>query len=403
MLKKSLKFFFVFLFVLLLILISPEFFTNIYNFPKPKPFSGENWYNPYKNTDFSDNNWKIANFHAHTKAWFGITNGRNVSPANVYNSYKNIGYNIIQVSDYMKINCSLDTTLSFIPTYEHGYGITKNHHLCIGANKVNWIEYPLFQTLHHKQTVIDKIKENVDVLSIAHPLFNKANKPEDFKFLANYDLMEVLNHYCNSVSCWDSALSSGHAVFIIADDDMHDLQGKDEFGVCATFISEKEINRKNTLSALKSGNAYGVEFTYSDNDNNELKANRINKTPFLTGFTISNDTLKICLSDTAFKHNFIGQNGKLLKSSSKSKESFYVIKNTDTYIRAEIIMTDSTKIYLNPVFRYSDDGPFKKTLPEKRIFISVLLKIVIIAIWFIIIYLSAVKPYVNKKRRNPQA
>jgi hypothetical protein len=403
MLKKILKFFFGFFLLLLLILISTEFFTGVFKFPKPKAFSGENWYNPYKNADFTVNAWKKANFHAHSKAWSGLTNGRNVSPAEVKKNYGFIGYDIMQISDYMKINPFADTLQSYIPTYEHGYGITKNHHLCIGASKVDWIEFPLFQTLHHKQTIINKLRNNVEVLCIAHPMFNNANKPDDFNYLTNYDLVEVLNHYYNSAPCWDSALSSGHPVFIIANDDMHDLQGKDEFGVCATYINTQEVNRKNIVSALKSGNAYGVEFTFSDNDNNDIKALRIKNTPYLTGFSLSGDTLKVTMSDTSFKFRFIGQNGKHLKSSPKGKESYYLIKPKDTYVRVEIYFADSSKIYLNPVFRYSGENPLKKSPAIERNFISVLLKIVIIAFWLLIIYFFAVKPYVDRKRRKSKS
>jgi hypothetical protein len=398
MIKKAIKALAFFLLFILLLLLSSEFLTKIYIFPEPNSFKGDKLYNPYKNSDFSSDNWKIANFHGHTRAWSGLTNGSSVTPTEVLKNYKYIGYNIIQISDYMKINKFNDTTISYIPTYEHGFGVTKNHHLCIGASKVNWIEFPLFQTIHHKQTIINKLRESVEVLCIAHPVFNNAYKADDFKYLTNYDLIEVLNHYVNSAPCWDSALSSGHPVFIIADDDMHDLKGKDEFGVCATYINVKTPNRSNIISALKTGNSYGVEFAYSDNDNNDIKAERIKNIPFLTTFTITGDTINIAMSDTLAKFKFIGQAGTILKASGKSINAFYKIKPSDNYIRTEIRLADSSRIYLNPVFRYSGNNPLEKTLPQERILISVLLKIIIIAFWLIIVYIFVVKPYVKRKR-----
>lgn len=403
MLKKTSKALIYFLLFIALLLVSTEFFTGIYNFPDPKPFKGNKLYNPYKNSVFNQSAWKKANFHAHTKAWYGITNGRNVTPLDVQKNYRYLGYDIIQISDYMKINRFNDSSSYYIPTYEHGYGVSKNHQLCIGASQVNWIEFPLFQTIHHRQTVLNKLRDNVDVLCIAHPLFNHANNPDDFRYLTNYDLVEVLNHYVNSASCWDSALSSGHPVFIIADDDMHDLIGKDEFGVCATFINTEILTRSGITSALKSGNSYGVEFTYSDNDNNDIKAARIKNIPYLSSFTLNGDTLRVSLSDTVEKFRFIGQSGKVVKSSPKGKESFYLIKSNDTYIRTEISLCDSSKIYLNPVFRYSGDKPLEKILPQERILISVLLKIIIIALWLVIIYFFAVKPYAKRKRRKTKS
>jgi myo-inositol-hexaphosphate 3-phosphohydrolase len=179
---------------------------------------------------------------------------------------------------------------------------------------------------------------------------------------------------------------------------MHDLKGKDEFGVCATYINVKIPNRSNIISALKTGNAYGVEFAYSDSDNNDIKAARIKNIPFLKNFTITGDTINIAMSDTVSKFKFIGQSGEILSASGKSINAFYKIKPSDTYIRTEIRLGDSSRIYLNPVFRYSGSKPLEKTLPHERILISVLLKIIIIAFWLIIVYIFVVKPYVKRKR-----
>jgi len=53
------------------------------------------------------------------------------------------------------------------------------------------------------------------------------------------------------------------------------------------------------------------------------------------------------------KIQFIGQDGKIVGSSEATCKAIYPLKRNDTFIRTSAVFTDSAKIYLNPVFRYS--------------------------------------------------
>jgi len=379
-----------------LVLFSLEFFVSIYKFPETRVFSGNKLYNPYDSID--RNNWKIGNFHAHTKSWLGLTNGKNVTPKEADSVYDKLGYKIYQISDYQKINKFNDTLVSYIQTYEHGYSIPKNHHLCIGAKSVVWLDFPFYQSIHHKQTMLDKLNENNDITAIAHPLFNKAFSPDDFNILSNYNLIEVFNHYAESTPCWDSALSSGHPVFIIADDDMHDLSNPDEVGVCCNFINVEKPEKSQIINALKSGHSYGVSLPFTEKDNIDIKAQRIKSLPYLVYEFIRNDTIFVKFSDTLASLRFVGQNGRLLKIKRNTDKSLIKIKPSDSYIRVEAICQDSTKIYLNPVFRYTGINPLENLKPQKKIFLSILPKLFIIALWIWLIYLLFIrKKYARKK------
>jgi hypothetical protein len=62
--------------LVILLMISLLIYSQytVYNFPNTAPFSGDKIFNPYQNV--SGKTVK-ANFHAHSKAWAGLTNGRN--------------------------------------------------------------------------------------------------------------------------------------------------------------------------------------------------------------------------------------------------------------------------------------------------------------------------------------
>jgi hypothetical protein len=125
----------------------------------------------------------------------------------------------------------------------------------------------------HDQEIINQLhKDTSALIAIAHPLFMESFKPEDFKFLNNYDFIEVLNQFRFSIAHWDSALSTGHATFILADDDGHDLNNIYEIGRCLTFINAP-LQKDSILYALKSGCAYGADVYMSNNETNEQKKN----------------------------------------------------------------------------------------------------------------------------------
>ena len=59
------------------------------------------------------------------------------------------------------------------------------------------------------------------------------------------------------------------------------------------------------------------------------------------------------VNKAAHKFDFIGQNGKILKTAFLSNNAFYKITKEDSYVRTVITFEDSTKFFLNPVFKYT--------------------------------------------------
>lgn len=365
--------------VLVLIALYPYFTCPVYKSPEPTIFKGRNFYNPY--ADIDTTMWLKGNFHAHSRVWWGLTYGFKSEPAELVKKYKEIGYDIIGLSDYMHIN-----HLSSIPVYEHGVGIFKNHQLSIGAGGILWKEYLFWQSFHNKQNIISELREENNVISINHPTLRSAYDSEDLKLLRGYDLLEIVNHnYSHTLNLWDSVLSAGSLVFLIMNDDTHDITNPKDFGYCFTMINSKKSN-DDIISALRNGKSFGVEIEPQGDFSPAVKIQQANSAPKPVSCVIKNDTVTFAFDKVCDTIKLIGQNGVLLEKTNSTQRIKYKIKPEDTYIRAEVKQRDSLNVFLNPVFRYDDINEYKKQ-PEIDYPLTWILRTVYLIIAGLIIFM----------------
>ncbi len=332
----------------------------VYQFSEPQPFAGSFLHNPYQ--DMDPENWRKYNFQVQSRAWGGITDGRDNTNEMIDSIYHLLGYDYVATSDYQRINYHGKESERFIPTYEHGYGIRKTHQVCIGAEKVLWIDYPFYQNLSHKQGIIDKLNEHCDLVALAHPLLRSGYQLEDMKYLSDYPLMEVLTNMRVSTAHWDMALSHGHLVYLLANDDAHDVTNSNEVGRRFTMINAPDMKRETIVDMLGRGKAYGMDFFRVDDEPMHLKIERSKHIPTLIKATLSTDTLKVRVSEEAVAFRFIGQGGKLVHEASRGRNAFYQIKPVDTYIRTEIEFADGSIMYLNPITRHPAAEPVRQRI-----------------------------------------
>jgi len=356
-LKRLLKFFVILIGSFAGILLLFYFMAPVYQFSGPVPFKGEKLYNPYEGMDST--HWRKYNFQVQSHVWGGITNGRKNSNRLIDSVYKVLGYDYVATSDYQSINYHGKNSPRFIPTYEHGYNVFKTHQVCIGSDEVLWVELFLFQSTGMKQWIIDKLRPHNQIVALAHPKLRNGYTFDDLKKLTHYDLMEVLNNFRISSARWDTALSAGQKVFILANDDAHDVMNPVEVGTRFTMINSPTTNKDDIITALKSGNAYGVDFKLTENETLAQKAAREKKLPLITGFTLNGDTITVSIERMVKTVRFIRQGGEVVKEINQNKAK-YAVKPDDRYIRTEIDLEDGTRYYLNPVIRYSGDKPESK-------------------------------------------
>ncbi len=374
---KMLKGFAVFILILLVIISLFYFIVPVYNFPDTVPFQGNKLFNPYENLSAF---WFKGNFQVASLSWGGITDGRD--PADeVFKQYAKFGYDVISITDYQKINSFNAHIPQYIPAYEHGYNVWKRHHLCLAASTVNWFDLPLFQTVHHKQFIINLIKKGTEFLVLAHPIWMNAFTNGDMQKLVGYDAIEVLNHYRNSVSLWDAALSAGHAVWIISNDDSHNIYDLRETMRFWTMINAQELTGKKIISAMKRGCAYGVEGVRGINENSLLE------------LITDSLTMSMILDTVASEIRFIGQNGQIRSLMQNTDSAIYVFTDEDTYIRTEIVM-EKSKMYLNPVIRF--DG---RNIPQYVAQVN-LGKTWLYRVIFLIVYVVLVLFYLYIRRKH---
>jgi hypothetical protein len=380
------------------------FTAPVYNFPVPKPFSGKLIYNPYEGMDST--NWRKVNFHFHVHAWFGLTSGRNNTVEDFWKTYKKLGYDVPCISDYQHINTFNKDSSFYIPAYEHGFGLRKKHQLIIGARNVLWLDYSLFQDLSHKQHILNLLHDQNEMVAIAHPDWEGGYSLNDMKYLSNYQLVEVLDNNWRSVPQWDAALSSGHPVFIVGDDDAHDIHNPYQIGRCCTFINSPTLNSSDIINAVKRGKAFGADIYMSNGETFDQKAERAKKIAILKSVEVHNDTLRITTNKAAIKFVFIGQNGKIKKLVRFTKMAWYKIRPEDTYIRTQIMFFNhyggcGTVFYLNPVFRYNGVQPENELRAEINYPKTWILRLISIPLLIVLVILVFYRQHQRAKKRRP--
>lgn len=349
--------------IILVLFFLPFLISPIYDFPEPKPFSGDKIWNPYQNIDSLT--WLKGNFQIQSEAWAGITDGNNNPTDSIYSLYKKLDYDIIGISDYMKINKYFEDSAEYMPIYEHGYNIRKTHQVSIGTtDDVYWLDFPLYQSTSHKQFILNQLRPRTKVLSVVHPNFHwEGYTHENLKYLVNYDLLEALNHQRFSLSHWDAVLSNGHAKYILANDDAHDIDDYFLVGVVATMINAKSNKQEDVIEALLAGRTYGFTPTTPNDENYNKKASRAKEFPYLISAKLQGSHYNLHFTRKAVKIDFIGQDGKIVKTVENSDSAYYKFSDNDTYIRVEADFPKSENvIYMNPIFRYSGNDPLEEEL-----------------------------------------
>jgi len=317
--------------------IAPYAIAPVYRFPAPAPFSGPSFYNPYANRP-AGSQWRTANFHAHGRAWGGLTEGRQTDSAVVDHYYNKLGYDVAGVSDYLQIDRHR-TDSSFVPTYEHGINALKTHLLGIDARRVVWFDFPLPQSRSEKQYVIDRVASGASLVALAHPALRGGYSRDDLGFLTHYQLFEVLNHFVVSDSLWDVALSTGHAVWAIGSDDSHNITDAGQTGAMWTELLTPSTRAADVVEALKAGRTYAVAGHGARSDAHPEQ------------IVVSGDTLTVTCDGPVSRIDFVGQGGRLLARVFDVQRASYAIQPGDPYVRT-VISTPHTLMFLNPVVRY---------------------------------------------------
>ncbi|MGL4595593.1 MAG: hypothetical protein ACRCUY_12785 [Thermoguttaceae bacterium] len=353
-----------FLGIIAVLVVAQYLACPVYDFAPEKPFSGCHISNPYMNME---NCVPIkANFHAHSKAFGGITDGKGDADE-IVQYYIDHFYDIPALTNYQSI-CRYQplNDAMFVPVYEHGYNIFKFHQVSIGAKKVVWQDYPFGMTRNNMQHILEVIRRESEVLVLAHPTFTKRLFRKDFQQLSGYQLFDVTRGHQLQTEYWDMALSAGRLSFALASDDSHHIDNPHEYfkGCSIIFIKRQKnpASDPNTklvadeiYDALRSGCGYAalVSWTKSPEKRKEIHENLMF---LLENVSLKGEQIDISLQKPAKFVRFIGQNGEVKQIDSEIKNASYIFKPNDSYIRTEIVFDTTFEsevtLILNPFVRY---------------------------------------------------
>ncbi|MFN0274255.1 MAG: hypothetical protein ACKVPJ_00795 [Chitinophagales bacterium] len=371
-LRKILFIFFRILLFFIFLGTIPYYLTIIYNFPGPEKFSGNAWYNPYEN--HLPVTQKV-NLHTHAKAYGGLTFGAD-SADSMVSAYTQKGYSLVSISDYHSIEPKQASQKNYLPAYEHGYNLFKIHFNVFGAENVNFFDYMIYLNTSQKQQMINMLAEDGNMISLNHPVMRNGYSPTEMRKLCNYTLMEVWNLFGTSEEYWDAALSSGHVVFLLANDDSHSLE-KGSFRMWNKVLSSS-ANPDSICISLKQGKNYGVWNLWGIYGTiPELDFNIYMKTDTLSFFSsITFDSIHVIVDD-----------GNILSKNKITNSVSSFIPQQYSYARLKLF-AENYQVLFNPVIRYNGvnvQEEYEKTLSVNW-FLSVLFKVGVLLfhlmLWF---------------------
>jgi hypothetical protein len=309
-----------------------------YAFAPAEPFRGDEWYNP--NAGYRGGGL-LANFHAHSEVWGGLTFGE-VPTRALYSLYKGRGYDLVGISDYMTIAPPQAPGDLYLSAYEHGFTPGRHHQTVIGAKRVDWLDYPYGASTRQKQDVLDSLRRSAAFLIINHPTKAESYSIADLEKLSGYDAIEVATKYGVWDDFWDAALSAGRPVWGLAADDGHAQTDQDpgsHIGIGALVIHADERTPEAVLRALREGRFHSV---YT----------RQNEAPFaLERCELEDGTLHVRVGERANAIRFYGAHGVLRYQELGRAEASYTPRDDDPYVRVEVIAHGAV-LYLNPILRW---------------------------------------------------
>jgi hypothetical protein len=210
-------------------------------------------------------------------------------------------------------------------------------------------------------------------VALNHP--NTAYSEDDLRDLTGYQLLEVVNGPFPGEDFWDAALSTGHLVWALANDDSHDVKNVRRTYIAWNMIDARSPDGADIVDALRQGRHYAVSLVGEKAD------------AALRSIELQDSTLTVSSSGVPATYLFVGQDGMVRKTADQVMQASYTIEPRDTYIRT-VIRTPNIVMYLNPIVRYDGVGlPSRRATPNmtaswlQRGFLVAAYALVLLLLW----------------------
>ncbi len=317
--------------VLLVLLIAAFCYaqTTVFRFPVIPVFSGGQIYNPYQNWGGNTIN---SNFHAHTKAYGGVTDGQD-GLQELKEYYYSQGIGSPGISNYF--SC---TDSEPIRIYEHGMSVHKAHKLAINPDREVYFDYPFYQNTSQKQDIVNRIRKQNGLVVIAHPNMRKGHTEEDMQKIVGYHFTEIRSYHANAQKEWDAALASGKLSWLMANDDAHGIK-KQPPGKFYNVVMADSVG--GILESMLAGKHYGAE-KFKDTVDIALQHIQVANDTVFFDFG-ANTKYTVAILDGVKKDTIQGGIGS------------YVFPKESGYVRF-VAESDQAKLFTNPLVRNDGKG-----------------------------------------------
>ena len=322
----------------------------VYNFRHPQPFSGPDIFNPYRNID-TVHCWKRANFHTHSRVE-GILNECEYTAEQTYDKYREFGYDIVTFSNHNQIIPHPAGDSLHMNLYEHGYNLFKFHKLVFGSESVNYFDNLLPLFTFQRQTQIDMLSDEADIVVLNHPLRTNATFDTHLQRLSGYNIIELDSGRSTENEYWDTALSAGNYSFALANDDLHYPERSSAIAVRSNFLCTPTAQYSDIKKALLDGSFYAMRIADYGSGNWDIKREKNRQIPYIKNIGVTDSNVFISLSEKADSIKVIGQNHTTLLLATATDSVGYTMRTDDSYSRFTAYFADGEVIYTNPFARY---------------------------------------------------
>ena len=322
----------------------------VYNFRHPQPFSGPDIFNPYRNID-TVHCWKRANFHTHSRVE-GILNECEYTAEQTYDKYREFGYDIVTFSNHNQIIPHPAGESLHMNLYEHGYNLFKFHKLVFGSESVNYFDNLLPLFTFQRQTQIDMLSDEADIVVLNHPLRTNATFDTHLQRLSGYNIIELDSGRSTENEYWDTALSAGNYSFALANDDLHYPDRSSAIAVRSNFLCTPTAQYSDIKKALLDGSFYAMRIADYGSGNWDIKREKNRQIPYIKNIGGIDSNIFIALSEKADSIKVTGQNHTTLLLATATDSVGYTMRTDDSYSRFTAYFADGEVIYTNPFARY---------------------------------------------------
>lgn len=291
-----------------------------------------------------EGNWYKAALHVHTN-----TSDGDVEVATRISQYRELGYDVVAVTDHWKTNdLSSFTDEKFLAINsmeahpQTASGAPAHHFVCLDLPHPFVLDKKL-----SAQELVDKVINAGGKVIYAHPYWT-THTPVEMAEVSGYVAVEVYNAVCQIEAAkghgnvhWDQVLNKGQIIPAVATDDVHSSKN---INIGWTMIKAKGLTKPQIMDAIANGSYYA------------------SCGPVIEDFKAQDGTISLTCSPAVmirFLYNgsgggrtFYAEEGKTITTASWD---FGKNKRQYAWIRAEVIDEKGNYAWVNPIVPKADD------------------------------------------------